>query len=73
MQKQEHYRITEALKRRRRLQRDLQIAERYRQGYATTEIARHFDLDRCHVLKIIRELRQAGVIMSAKEKEPWDE
>lgn len=65
------YRITEALKRRRQLKRDLELIERYRQGYPTSEIARRFNLDRCHVLKIVRQLKNEGVDLSARRKKPW--
>ena len=42
MPKKQTYNITAALKRRRRLARDLEIVERYRQGYPTSEIAKRF-------------------------------
>ena len=68
---QRTFNVTKAINARRRLTRDLEILERYQQGYGATEISRHYSIDRCHVLKIIRSFKDEGIIMEAKEKKPW--
>lgn len=61
------YQVSEAMKRRRRVQRDTEIVEMYCVGVSAPAIAKAFKLERCHVLKIIREMHKAGAIMKAKK------
>ena len=46
---------------RKNLERDMEIFKQYMQGRRAPDLAHDFFLDRCHVLKIVRELIALGV------------
>lgn len=58
------------LERRCNLSRDTEIFNRYCAGASAPLLAREFGLDRCHVLKIVRELRGLGFQFKPKGEKP---
>ena len=64
--------LTSKLKKRRKLNRDMQIYRRYCEGYQTKEICKIFGLNKSQVCKILRELEQGGLAFKRLEKTPLD-
>ncbi|MCK9570721.1 helix-turn-helix domain-containing protein [Candidatus Pacearchaeota archaeon] len=64
--------LTDILKRRRKIERDMQIFRRYCEGYMVGEICERFGMNRSQIYKVLRELRDGGLQFKTLEKTPWD-